>query len=114
MGKPRQFSQDFKLQVLRDYESGNSTVAALSKKFNIHPSLIFLWKKKFQAGQLNQDAVEFRKKDKEIQQLRELVGKQALEIEFLKKTIASKPMKRSASLSVISGPRIVPSEKDVS
>ena len=47
-----------------------------------------------------------------IAALERLVGRQALEIEFLKGALKSAPRPRSATTSVIAGPMVSPSPKD--
>jgi hypothetical protein len=47
-----------------------------------------------------------------IAALERLVGKQTLELEFLKGALRSAPRPRSASTSVITGPAASPSPKD--
>lgn len=42
--KRRQFTRDFKLQVLREIEAGKS-IAQASREHQIHPSLICRWQK---------------------------------------------------------------------
>ena len=47
--------------------------------------------------------------ERKIGALERLVGRQALEIEFLKGALRARPSPGSASISVISGPRASPS-----
>ncbi len=47
-----------------------------------------------------------------IAALERMVGRQALEIEFLKVALKNAPRPRSASTSVITGPVVSPSPKD--
>ena len=82
-------SNEFKAKVALEAISGHHTIQELSKKYNIHPNMIGLWKK-----QLIDDAHElFEKKGydkeeehqkKEDMYLRE-IGKLQIEKEFLKK-----------------------------
>lgn len=51
----------------------------------MHPNQILEWKRKAQRGDLADLSPQLRAKDREIKELRELIGKQALELEFLKK-----------------------------
>jgi transposase len=48
-----------------------------------------------------------------IAALERLVGKQVLELEFLKGTLRNAPRPRSGNTSVITGPQACPSAKDV-
>ena len=47
-----------------------------------------------------------------IAALERMVGRQALEIEFLKGALKNAPRPRNATTSVISGPKVFPSAKD--
>ena len=47
-----------------------------------------------------------------IAALERMVGRQALEIEFLKGALKNAPRPRSATTSVISGPKVFPPAKD--
>lgn len=113
MARGRKFTEAFKLQVVQEYESGTA-LTALAKRHELHPNQILQWRRKVKNGELVDLAPQLRDKDKEIQKLRELVGKLALEIEFLKKNLPSKRTRRSESSSIISGPRVVPFEKGAS
>jgi transposase len=61
-------------------------------------NLIRIWVQKYEAG---------------IAALERPVGKQALELEFLKGAVKSAPQPKSATTSVIVGPRVSASQKDV-
>jgi hypothetical protein len=47
-----------------------------------------------------------------IAALERLVGKQALELEFLKGALKNAPRRKGAPTSVITGPRAFPSQED--
>jgi transposase-like protein len=111
MARGRKFTEGFKLQVVAEYESG-STLSALAKKYQLHPNQVLDWKRKAHQGDLVDQTPQLRSKDKEIKELRELIGKLSLEIEFLKKTAPPKRRRKSEPSSIISGPKVVPLEKD--
>ncbi len=96
MVKPRpRYNKEFKLRICRELESG-ATVAELSRKHQVHPSLVYNWVTKYRrspadafasgGGQrdpgASSDSAEAR-----IAELERLVGKLTLENEFLKKTL---------------------------
>ena len=69
-----------------------------------------------QAGALDDDvqaADLLQEYEAKIAALERMVGRQALEIEFLKGAIKSAPRPRSEITSVIAGPAVSPSRKDV-
>ena len=70
---------------------------------------------KLEAGTYDEDpeaADLLQEYEAKIAALERLVGRQALEIEFLKGALKSAPRPRSATTSVIAGPMVSPSPKD--
>ncbi len=70
---------------------------------------------KFEAGAFDEDAEAadlLQEYEAKIAALERMVGRQALEIEFLKGALKNAPRPRSATTSVISGPEVFPSAKD--
>jgi transposase len=86
--KRRQYSREFKIQVLREVESG-TPVAQLSRQHGIHESLIHKWKKQYTSDPQNAFSGPGRASTDEakIAELERSIGKLYLENEFLKKTI---------------------------
>jgi transposase len=71
--------------------------------------------RKFEAGAFDDDARAadlLQDYEAKIAALERMIGRQALEIEFLKGALKSAPRPRSVSTSVISGPVASPSPKD--
>ena len=106
---PRQHrsdSMEFKRQVVQEYLAGE-TLHGLAKRHDISRQLIRIWLEKYEAGAFDDDAqaVELiQQYEARIAALERLVGKQALELEFLKGAVRSAPRPRSATTSVITGP----------
>ena len=114
MAKHRTYSIDFKRQVSQEYLSGE-TLHGLSKRHDISRNLIRIWIDKYQAGALDEDAAAadlLQTYEARIAALERLVGKQALELEFLKGALKSTPRPKSGIISVITGPAASPSPKD--
>jgi transposase len=85
MRSQRSFSLELKRQVVEELLSGASSAAQLCRRHNINSSLLYHWKKQYSRGKFNNEPVaEAALKDR-IDQLEKLVGKLALENEFLKK-----------------------------
>ena len=85
MRNQRSFSLELKRQVVEELLSGASSAAQLCRRHNINSSLLYHWKKQYSRGKFNNEPVaEAALKDR-IDQLEKLVGKLALENEFLKK-----------------------------
>ena len=114
MAKHRSHSIEFKRQVAQEFMAGE-TLHALSSRHDVSRNLIRIWVRKFEAGAFDDDvraADLLQEYEAKIAALERMVGRQALEIEFLKGAVKSAPRLRSASTSVITGPVASPSPKD--
>src|SRR3977135_3681431 len=110
MTKHRSHSAAFKRQVAQEFVAGE-TLHGLSKRHDISRQLIRIWVGKYEAGALDEDfqAAALRQEyEAKIAALERMVGRQALEIEFLKGALKNVPRPRSATPSVISGPKVFP------
>ena len=98
----------------QDFIAGE-TLHALANRHDISRNLIRIWVRKFEAGAFDDDAQAadlLQDYEAKIAALERMVGRQALEIEFLKGALKNAPRPRSASRSVITGPVVSPSPKD--
>ena len=114
MAKHRTYSIEFKRQVAQEFLAGE-TLHGLSKRHDICRNLIRVWVQKHQAGAFADEvdtANLLQQYEARIAALERLVGKQALELEFLKGAQKSAPRPRSGSTSVIVGPLASVSQKD--
>jgi transposase-like protein len=114
MSKQRSHSVEFKRQVAQEFIAGE-TLHGLSRRHDISRQLIRVWVQKYEAGALDEDAEAadlIQEYEAKIAALERIVGRQALEIEFLKGALKSAPRPRSATTSVIVGPGASPSQKD--
>jgi transposase len=114
MPRHRSHSVAFKRQVAEEYLAGE-TLHGLAKRHDISRNLIRVWVAKYEAGAFDDDAKAadlLQAYEARIAALERLVGKQALELEFLKGAARSAPLPRSAPTSVITGPAAFPSPKD--
>jgi transposase-like protein len=110
----RSHSAEFKRQVVAEYHAGE-TLHALSRRHDVSRNLIRIWVEKSEAGALDEDvaAAELLSAyEARIAALERLVGRQALEIDFLKGGVRSGLSQRSAPGSVTSGPAASPSGGD--
>ena len=86
MARQRSHSIEFKRQVAQEFIAGES-LYALSKRHDISRQLIRVWVQKYEAGALDEDAQAadlLQEYEAKIAALERMVGRQALEIEFLK------------------------------
>jgi transposase len=114
MAKHRSHSIEFKRQVVQEYISGE-TLHGLARRHDLSRNLIRIWVQKCEAGALDEEAAAadmMQEYEARIAGLERLVGKQALELEFLKGALKSAPRPRSGPTSVITGPAASPLPKD--
>jgi len=114
MARHRTHSIEFKRQVAQEFLAGE-TLHGLAKRHDICRNLIRVWVQKYEAGDFDEDAQAadlLQQYEARIAALERLVGRQALELEFLKGAVKSAPRPKSATTSVIVGPRVSASEKD--
>jgi transposase-like protein len=85
MAKRRQFTREFKLQMLEQLKS--KPLAELAKENNIHPAVFYNWKREFEANPAKAFAGHGKicKLESEVENYQRLVGKLYAQIEFLKK-----------------------------
>ena len=114
MARQRSHSIEFKRQVAQEFVAGE-TLYALAKRHDLSRQLIRVWVEKYEAGALDEDARAadlLKEYEAKIAALERMVGRQALEIEFLKGALKNAVRPRSATTSVIAGPPVSPSQKD--
>jgi len=104
---------EFKRQVVQEY-LGGETLHGLSKRHDVSRQLIRVWLEKYETGEFDDDAQAadlIQQYEARIAALERLVGKQALELEFLKGALQNTPRPRNGTTSVITGPPASPSPK---
>jgi len=113
MAKHRSHSVEFKRQVAQEFIAG--TLHGLAKRHDVSRNLIRIWVSKYEAGAFDADAQAadlIQEYEARIAALERLVGKQALELEFLKGALRNAPRLRSGTTSVITGPVVFALPKD--
>lgn len=86
MARHRTHSIEFKRQVAQDYLAGE-TLHSLALRHDLSRNLVQIWIQKFEASAFDDEAVAadtIEAYEARIAALERLVGRQALEIEFLK------------------------------
>ena len=114
MAKHRTHSIAFKRQVVQEYLAGK-TLHGLARRHDLTRTLMRIWVGKYEAGAFDEEAEAadtLREYEARIAALERLVGKQAVELEFLKGAQRQGRRQRSAPMSVIAGPKASPSPKD--
>jgi transposase len=106
---------EFKRQVVQEFLGGESP-HALAKRHSISRNLIKIWVAKYEAGGLDSDTAAadvLADYEARIAALERLVGKLALENEFLKGASRHVRQTKNASTSVVAGPVVSQLQKDV-
>ena len=114
MARHRTHSIEFKRQVAQDYLAGE-TLHSLARRHDLSRNLVRIWIQKFESGAFDDKAIAahtIEAYEARIAALERLVGRQALEIEFLKGALRHGPRPRSAATSVVTGPAASPSPRD--
>lgn len=114
MPRHRSHSIEFKRQVAQEFIDGE-TLHGLAKRHDVSRNLIRIWVSKYEAGAFDDDANAaelLQEQEARIVALERLVGRQALKLEFLKAEMRSARSRRSAPMSVITGPPASPSRED--
>ena len=114
MTKHRSYGLEFKRQVAQEFLAGEA-LASVSRRHGVLGQLIRTWVTKYQSGALDDDVSAsdlISRYESRIASLEQLVGKQALELAFLKGALRNGPRAKGEPTSVIVGPRDFPSPKD--
>ncbi len=102
MMKQRTFTAEFKRQVVEELLSGVTGPAQICRRHNISSSLLYRWKRQYGQGRFGNEATEVAAMQERIEQLERMVGKLALENEFLEKALQNalgEVERRESSLS---------------
>lgn len=88
MGTYRKFSKEQKRAIVEEALSGQRSKAAVSREHGISCSLLQKWVEAYEYGRLDNEPTTEAGQREKIEKLEQMVGRQAMEIEFLKKAIA--------------------------
>lgn len=87
--KRRQFTKEFKLQIIREVEAGKS-VAQAAREHQLHPNTIIKWRRLHQqyAERAFSGNGQTYKDEARIAELERLIGQMAMENALLKKALS--------------------------
>lgn len=94
--KPRKFSKDLKLKVVKEYESGKHGVRALSKIYDVSSQSVYNWiykyskynEKSIKVVELKDSQMDkINRMERRIMDLERALGKKQMTIDFLEKMI---------------------------
>lgn len=92
----RNFSEDFKLKIIKEYESGKHSVSELGKIYNLSRTLIYNWIYKYSKyNKKNIKVVEvkdsqqnkIKELEAKVKELERAVGQKQMGIDYLEKMI---------------------------
>ena len=75
----RQFTRDFKLKLVQEYESGKG-IAELSRLYEVNPSMVYRWRR--EAAQKDPGLRSRRQEESRIAELERLAGQLAWRTAF--------------------------------
>ena len=112
----RKYTKDFKIEMVESVLKGRSTLE-VAKENDIYPRLITRWKRQYLDGKFHGSSAtdtELRKLKIKICELEQMVGKLTMENYLLKKEKEFALQMRKESSSIITGPNLEGSRRDVS
>jgi transposase-like protein len=99
MVKRRSFTPEFKAKVVLEVISGSQSAAEACRQYSLKPQVLSRWKAEFvdNAARVFQSDEQLSQEQARIAELERLVGRQALELEVLKKAsrLLASPWSRS-------------------
>jgi len=111
MSGRRSFTNEFKIQVVREYLGGMASRAAVSRQYDISPDQLKIWQKRYEEGKLADQPGGDPSLYRKIAELERMVGRLALENDLLKKADAwarrhpnGSSSANSSSSKIVSGP----------
>ena len=100
----RSFGAEFKRDVVLELLGGETSAAALCRRYELSPHSLMAWKKAYEEGRLEDSSgEEIEALKARVQELERLVGRLTLENQFLKKTAVRARQERNGSPSIVSG-----------
>ncbi len=111
MAERRKFSATFKRQVVEELLSQNSTLAQLSRRYDVSSGLLVHWKKRYEGGELvegpSQTEKELLARNAELERM---VGRLAMENDLLKKAVEYTVRRRRENSSPITAKSLAASK----
>ena len=113
MARYRTYTIEFKQPVVEEHLSQGTSLNQLARRHDISRELLRIWVRKHEAGELagnEPTKTDRRAYEAKIAGLERKVGQLTMELDLLKKGLASTRRPRSASSLAVSGPKPAPSE----
>lgn len=90
INKRRTLTPHFKFQVVMEVLQNQQKQVEIARQYDLSPRVVCLWKKQFlQSGpEIFVPSKQDKQKDKRVEELENLIGRQTIEIQFLKKVLS--------------------------
>lgn len=94
--RKRVYSEDFKLQIVKEYESGRYTVKELVRLYDLIEQTIYTWiyrystynKKSIQVVEMKDSSTnKLKELEQEVKDLQEALGRKQMNLDYLEKMI---------------------------
>ena len=112
MAHYRTYTIEFKRRLVEEHLSGGAGLSELARRHDISRELLRTWVTKYEAGEFAGDGpprADGRAYEAKIASLERKVGQLTMELDLLKRGLASARRARGAPSSVVSGPEPAPS-----
>ena len=112
MARYRTYTIEFKRQLVEEHLSGGAGLSELARHHGLSRELLRTWVKKYEAGEFAGDGParpDRRAYEAKIAGLERKVGQLTMELDLLKRGLASARRARGGTSSVVSGPEPAPS-----
>lgn len=85
----RTLTPQFKFQVVVESLRSDKKITEIAREYDIHPQLITNWRREFfrEGPKIFLSKREDRKKERKTEELEKIIGRQTIEIQFLKKVL---------------------------
>jgi transposase len=113
MARYRTYTIEFKRRLAEEHLSGGAALSELARRHDISRELLRIWVRKHEAGEFTGDRppkVDRRAYEAKLAGLERKVGQLTMELDLLKRGLASARRARGAPSSVVSGPKPAASE----
>ena len=105
----RRYSTEFKIQLAQAYLDGEGSVRKIATRHAVPHSLLVIWIKKYEAGELTQEVhlqEQVSEYEARIGALERKIGQLTMELDVMKKRALIQPSQKSERPSIISGPGV--------
>ena len=112
----RKYTKDFKVEIVESILKG-ANILEVARENEIYPGLISKWKRQYLEGEFHgtkASDIELRKLKLKICELEQMIGKLTMENYLLKKEKDFALQRRKEASSIITGPNLDQSRRDVS